>query len=142
MEFPKRLDAGAKITVDVETVFANAMKPYPAQITQAEKQFMLFTGNVYYYSPYMTTEQTTTVNCFSSTIESYTKTKPVVTAENSITYGPYEKKSPFSQVRKASVLGMTFTSDSRRITNLMDVFYMQQQGKLCWLTHNFFRIIP
>ncbi|KAK2177069.1 hypothetical protein NP493_619g00046 [Ridgeia piscesae] len=97
VEFPKRLDAGAKITVDVETVFANAMKPYPAQITQAEKQFMLFTGNVYYYSPYMTTEQTTTVNCFSSTIESYTKTKPVVTAENSITYGPYEKKSPFSQ---------------------------------------------
>ena len=111
VEFPKRLDAGAKITVDVETVFANAMKPYPAQITQAEKQFMLFTGNVYYYSPYMTTEQTTTVNCFSSTIESYTKTKPVVTAENTITYGPYEKKSSFSQVRKASILGMTFTTD-------------------------------
>ncbi|KAI0216738.1 Dolichyl-diphosphooligosaccharide--protein glycosyltransferase subunit 1 [Lamellibrachia satsuma] len=97
VEFPNRLDTGAKITVDVETVFANALRPYPAQITQAEKQFMLFTGNVYYYSPYSTTEQTTTINCFSSTIESYTKTKPVVTAENTITYGPYEKKEPFSQ---------------------------------------------
>ena len=48
------------------------------EITQREKQLVLFTGNHYVYSPYKVKSQTTKVQLPSSVVESYTKTlKPV-----------------------------------------------------------------
>lgn len=93
---PSSLEAGKAVTIDVETVFNRALKPYPAQIAQSEKQFVQFSGNAYFLSPYKTTTQTTVVNCPSSSIESFSKVKPATQAESSITYGPYENKDAHS----------------------------------------------
>lgn len=93
------LEAGKSVTIDVETVFSHALRPFPAEITQAEKQLVVYESNLYFYSPYKTTTQTSVVSLASSNIESYTKTKPVSTSDNTITYGPYENKAAFSQVR-------------------------------------------
>ena len=93
--------------MDVETVFTHSLTAYPAQIAQSEKQFVRFTGNAYFYSPYSTTTQTTVVNCASSTVESYSKVKPVAASESSVTYGPYENKDAFSSVSILSS-GVTF----------------------------------
>ena len=88
------------MTVTVETVHSHTLKPYPSQITQAEKQLVQFQANVLFLSPYKTTTQTTTVTCASNNIESYTKTvKPVHASDSTITYGPFEDKAAFSQVR-------------------------------------------
>lgn len=93
------LDAGKSITVEVEAVFAHVLTPYPSQITQSEKQFVVFEGNLYFYSPYETASQKTIVTAASSTLESYTKTKPVSVLDNVITYGPHENKGPFSEAQ-------------------------------------------
>ncbi|KAL4226817.1 proteasome regulatory particle base subunit [Mactra antiquata] len=97
VNFPSALETGKSITVTVDTTFAHALSPFPRQITQAEKQYVVFIGNLYVYSPYKVTTQSTTVNTASNTIESYTKTKPVSQTENTISYGPYENKEPFSE---------------------------------------------
>ncbi|PVD24403.1 hypothetical protein C0Q70_14885 [Pomacea canaliculata] len=94
---PSGLDAGRSVTVDVEAIFAHALTPYPSQITQAEKQSVVFDGNLYFYTPYQTVSQKTTVVTSSAVVESYTKTKPVSISDNVITYGPFENRLPFSE---------------------------------------------
>ncbi|XP_070193172.1 dolichyl-diphosphooligosaccharide--protein glycosyltransferase subunit 1-like isoform X2 [Littorina saxatilis] len=91
------LDAGKTVTVEVDAVYAHALTPYPAQITQAEKQYVVYEGNLYLYSPYKTLSQKTTVTAASTSLESYTKTKPVSVSENIITYGPFDEKAPFTE---------------------------------------------
>ncbi|XP_060587846.1 dolichyl-diphosphooligosaccharide--protein glycosyltransferase subunit 1-like [Ruditapes philippinarum] len=97
VNFPKALETGKSITLNVNSVYAHALTPFPRQVTQAEKQYVVFTGNLYVFLPYKVKTQTTTVTTASSTIESYTKTKPVSQSESTITYGPYENKEAFSE---------------------------------------------
>ncbi|KAH9510178.1 proteasome regulatory particle base subunit [Bulinus truncatus] len=93
------LDAGKSVVVDVEAIFAHVLKPYPSEITQAEKQLVVLETNLYFYSPYKTNSQTTVITTANSNIESYTKTKPVSQSDNLITYGPFEDKAPFSEAQ-------------------------------------------
>ena len=92
------LGAGKQIVVNVETVHSHSLQPYPAQIAQSEKQYVKFDCNMYMYSPYKVTTQTTIVNTATSNIESYTKTSPVSVSDSTITYGPFTDKEPFSEV--------------------------------------------
>lgn len=97
IQLPSGLENGKSITIDVETVFSHALTPFPREITQAEKQFVVFTGNLYLFSPYKVTKQSTTVTTASNKIESYTKVKPFSQSETTITYGPYENKESYSE---------------------------------------------
>lgn len=98
IDLVKALEGGSEVSVDIETVFVHTLQPYPAQITQAEKQFVKFIGNVYVYTPYQVKTQSTTVNCATSNIESYTKEKPSSQNDKTVTYGPYDEVSPFKQL--------------------------------------------
>jgi oligosaccharyltransferase complex subunit alpha (ribophorin I) len=91
------LDSGKTVTVEVEAVFSHVLKPFPSEITQAEKQLVVLEANLYFYSPYSTTSQTTTITTNNANVESYTKTKPVSQSDTSINYGPFEDKAPFSE---------------------------------------------
>lgn len=92
------LEPGKSVHVDVESVYAHALAPFPTKIKQAEKQLVVFNGNVYLYSPYKITTQTTTVTLSSSSVESYSKSpKPVAQSDKTITYGPYEAREPFTE---------------------------------------------
>lgn len=106
------LASGKKTTVEVETAFSHSLRAYPSQITQAEKQFMEFSGSLHFYSPYKTTSQTTIVTCASSNIESYTKTGPVKVSDNVITYGPINDVEPFS----TAVLTVHYENNSPFLT--------------------------
>ncbi|KAL3853057.1 hypothetical protein ACJMK2_016639 [Sinanodonta woodiana] len=97
VQLPMALLTGKSIAVAVEAVYTHALQPFPTEIVQGEKQFVVFLGNLYFYSPYKTTTQTTIVKTFSSNIESYTKTKPVSQSDNTISFGPYENQAPFSE---------------------------------------------
>jgi len=97
IDFATPLEAGKEAKVTVETAFSHTLTPYPAEITQAEKQLVRFTFSAFTYSPYKVSKQTTVVKCASSSIESYTKTvKPVSSQDTEVTYGPFENKEPFS----------------------------------------------
>lgn len=89
------LEAGRSSVIEVETVFAQHLVPYPSEITQGEKQLVLYNGNLYFFSPYTTTSQTTNVVA-TSNIEFFTKVKPFTHNDNAINYGPYENIAPFS----------------------------------------------
>jgi len=97
IDLPFALDTGKDITLDVDTIFGHSLQPFPTHITQAEKQLVKFTGNLYFYSPYRTQTQTSVVTCASSAIDYYTKEKPVSASDKTITYGPYENVDPFKQ---------------------------------------------
>lgn len=96
------LAPGKSVNVEVETVLTHSLNPYPAAITQKEKQLILFNGNNYIYTPYKTTKQSTTVLVGTKNIESYSKLKPVSQSDTNIVYGPYNNIPPFS-VEKLSV---------------------------------------
>lgn len=80
----------ANPVLNVEAIFTKSLQPYPTHITQAERQFVRYFGSAYFYSPYKTLKQKTTVQLTSKAVESYTPVKPSVQADSVITYGPYE----------------------------------------------------
>nr|CAD7459342.1 unnamed protein product [Timema tahoe] len=90
------LQPGKTITVDIEIAYTYVLSPHPAAITQNDKQLVRYSGNHYFYSPYATLKQSTTVTLNTRNIESYSKLKPVSQSENKINYGPYEKIPGFS----------------------------------------------
>lgn len=77
-------------TIVLETVFAKALQAYPTAISQNEKQLVRYLGNAYFYSPYKTLSQKTTVNVGTRSVESFTQVKPSAQSDNAIVYGPYE----------------------------------------------------
>lgn len=82
--------------VYVETVFTKFLKPLPEQITQQEKQLVQYFGTAYFYSPYKTVTQKTTIHLASKSVESFTQVKPSSHSDTTITYGPYDNIEPFS----------------------------------------------
>lgn len=88
--------------IEVETVFTSLLEPFPTQIVQSERQLVVYNGNNYFLSPYLTKTQTTKVKLTpSGSIESFTKLKPVQQNDRTISYGPYEKieSNSFSEMR-------------------------------------------
>uniref|UniRef100_A0A8D1X1V4 Dolichyl-diphosphooligosaccharide--protein glycosyltransferase subunit 1 n=1 Tax=Sus scrofa TaxID=9823 RepID=A0A8D1X1V4_PIG len=94
---PVALDPGAKISVTVETVYTHVLQPYPTQITQSEKQFVVFEGNHYFYSPSPPKSQSMRVKLASRNVESYTKLGNPTRSEDLLDYGPFRDVPPYSQ---------------------------------------------
>jgi len=87
-------DASAQLKII--TVFTNLLEPFPAEITQLENQFIRLKNNHYFYSPYRTDSQKTTIKLSSSNVQSFTKLSPFSTKGSNIQFGPYENINPFS----------------------------------------------
>lgn len=91
------LAAGARVKLTIETTFTHVLRPFPTHIVQAEKQFVVFEGSHYFYSPYPTKTQITRVKLASKNVESYTKLGNPSKSEDSIEYGPFKDIAPYSQ---------------------------------------------
>ncbi|XP_053672599.1 dolichyl-diphosphooligosaccharide--protein glycosyltransferase subunit 1 [Anopheles nili] len=95
--FSMTLPAGASSpVVYIETVFTKSLKPFPSAIAQTDRQLVQYFGNVYFYSPYPTVTQKTTVHLSSRNVESFTQFKPSAQADSTISYGPYDNVAAFS----------------------------------------------
>lgn len=82
---------GASADLIIVMVFTHLLEPYPTHISQADKQLVLYNGNHYFFSPYLTLTQSTRVKLPSGgLLESYTKLKPSSTSSGSVNLGPYE----------------------------------------------------
>lgn len=93
---PSPLQAGNSVTVSMDTVFSHTIEAHPAKIGQNDKQLVRFVANVYHFSPYPTTTQTTTFVLPTASPESYTRVKPVTAQDTNIVYGPYSSVAPLS----------------------------------------------
>ena len=98
IELPNDLRGGQTITLEIEVAHAHALRMYPAEITQGERQLVLYKTNAYYYSRYSTQTQKTTVILPTDRAESYTQTpKPVTKSEQTIIYGSYDNVAALSR---------------------------------------------
>lgn len=91
--------AGGSVSpvIEVNAVFSKLLTPHPAAIEQSEKQLVLYQGNHYFLTPYVTETQSTKVKIpAGSQIESYSKLKPNSQSSNTIDFGPYTKIAPIS----------------------------------------------
>jgi oligosaccharyltransferase complex subunit alpha (ribophorin I) len=91
------LASGETVKVTIDMVFSHALRAFPEKIAQAEKQNVVLEGNHYFFSPYKTGKQSTTVKLTSSTVESYSKLKPTSQEEETVNYGPYENIAPLQK---------------------------------------------
>lgn len=82
-------------TLKVVSVFTGLMEPYPAEISQLENQFVRIKNSHYFFSPYITETQKTTIKLASSSIESYTKLSPFSAKGSSLVFGPYKDVQGF-----------------------------------------------
>lgn len=91
VSFVVNLPAGAPTQIlFIETVFTKSLVPYPTEIQQSDRQLVRYFGNAYFYSPFKTLSQKTTVQLSSKNVESYTTVKPSSQSDSTIIYGPYE----------------------------------------------------
>merc|ERR1719206_369979 len=81
---PKTLSAGGEASYTAEEVYGNTLTVFPEKITQSQNQLAVYEGNVFFYSPYKTTDQSTTVELPSATVESYTKTHNAEKSDTSL----------------------------------------------------------
>lgn len=128
IELKDALTPGATSSVNIEVVLGGAQEMYPAAITQKEKQLTRHIGNVYAYLPYTVTSQTTTVSLFSSSIESYTKVKPVSQQDTTIKYGPYSNIAPFTEAEL--VIHAENNSPMLVVSNLLRVIEVSMWGNI------------
>lgn len=90
-EFSFTLEPTAQsAAIHIETVFSKLLHPHPKEITQSEKQYVKYIGNIHIFSPYKTQTQRTTVQLSSENILAYTQLKPFSVSNNVLRYGPYE----------------------------------------------------
>jgi len=100
---PKTLSAGGEASYTAEEVYGNILTVFPEKITQSQNQLAVYEGNVFFYSPYKTSDQSTTVELPSATVESYTKTH---NAEKSDTTIKYEGSDDLENVAPSSSAAM------------------------------------
>nr|CAG4646197.1 EOG090X04O4 [Macrothrix elegans] len=91
------LEAGQTVKILVGTVFTHSLRPYPAEISQKEKQLVQYHGSAYIFSSYKVSSQTTKILLSSSNVESFTKLKKSSSSESTVTYGPYENIAPLTE---------------------------------------------
>eukprot|EP00049_Salpingoeca_infusionum_P018177 m.356078 g.356078 ORF g.356078 m.356078 type:complete len:446 (-) comp17432_c0_seq1:298-1635(-) len=82
------IGAGKSVKLTITQVYTHAQTPFPAEITQLERQLVKFNTNVYFTSSYATTKQTTTIR-LAGKEESHTKVTPNKLVGKLLTYGPF-----------------------------------------------------
>ena len=90
-----RADVGS-VYLSVEAVFTEVLVPYPYEISQTENQYVKLTDSHYFFSPYLTESQNTTVILTPNTeIKSFTELSPYSKKkENKLSFGPYQFIEP------------------------------------------------
>jgi oligosaccharyltransferase complex subunit alpha (ribophorin I) len=80
--------------LSVYAVHSHMLAPYPGEITQGEPQLVLLELDAYFSTPYPTAKMTTTVDLYSSAVETWTRHPPSRRKGDTVRYGPYENVPP------------------------------------------------
>lgn len=89
------LRSKGRAPIVVEYVLTNALQPHPAEITQKDRQLMIFYGNAYFYSPYKSLKSSIKFQTGTRRIEDYTNFNPVSLSSGDVIYGPHGPLEPF-----------------------------------------------
>ncbi|TGZ66390.1 hypothetical protein CRM22_005337 [Opisthorchis felineus] len=87
------------IQFTVAVVLTNLLEPKPAEVLQAQSQFVKYTGNVMFFTPYTTERQKTTVVVPQGELLRYTSApEPITKQPRKLEYGPYEGIAAFTHI--------------------------------------------
>lgn len=86
--------------INIEAIFTKSLHPSPSQIAQSDRQLVEYYGNAYFYSPYKTILQKTTLQLATKSIESFTTLKAATQTDNKVTYGPYDNIEGALEIRR------------------------------------------
>lgn len=125
---PKPLAPSATLDVRGYQVFTHTQTPYPASISQTEKQLVKYYDNAYIASPYVTQTQTTTIKLATSHIEHKTDVAPTSVKGDTITYGPYVDLQSFRHAE----LFLHFENNANflTVTSLVKEFEISHWGNV------------
>ncbi|VDO03043.1 unnamed protein product [Rodentolepis nana] len=116
IEIPKA-DAGKRFKFTVSSYFTGLLEPRPAEISQADSQFVELLVNVAHFSAYPTKKVSTTVTLGSGQILFFSEDiTPVKKSTNKIIYGPFENVAPFE--KRVAKFNYENTSPFLAITSL------------------------
>jgi len=90
------LRSKGRAPIVVEYVLTSALYPHPEEITQKDRQLMMFYGNAYFYSPYKSLKSSIKFQTGTRRIEDYTNFNPVSLTSGDIIYGPHGSLEPFA----------------------------------------------
>ena len=93
----KKLAAGDTTTIQLVMLMSNVEAPIPPSIAQGESQLVRYNGNLHFYSPFVTNDESLSVLLPSAKIEEATKHETRSISRDSISYGDFSSTSPFSQ---------------------------------------------
>lgn len=98
-----------KHPIIITSVYTKLSEPYPAEISQSERQLVRYTGLQTSLSPYLTKTITTRIKLPSSSrLESFTKATKMTTGTNKLIYGPFKDV----QANQAEPLVVHFENNS------------------------------
>lgn len=92
---PKALGKGDIVNLELYYVLTNVVKPFPAEISQADPQLLLFEDSHYGLSAYPVKSQVTVVRLPNGNVESFTKKDPSKQSDLDLKFGPYENVNAF-----------------------------------------------
>jgi len=95
LTFENEIDSEELTQITVTLVYAHVLRMLPAEITQKENQYVVYKGNRYADSCYVTKKQHTKINVASETIKSYTKDGHENVSGKKMKYGTYSNIAPF-----------------------------------------------
>ncbi|XP_078488301.1 dolichyl-diphosphooligosaccharide--protein glycosyltransferase subunit 1-like [Ciona intestinalis] len=128
---PESLKSKGTFTFTADEVFANALSPFPKEITQSQNQLVVYRGNHFYFSPYLSESQTTSVELPSSTIETFSKFGNPSHEDTTIKYGDTKE---FENVPANSQNAMKIHYENNTpfltVTNLKRVIEISHWGNI------------
>ncbi|KAJ3295132.1 proteasome regulatory particle base subunit [Borealophlyctis nickersoniae] len=96
VELAKPLKEGDEVTVVITATYTHLVKAFPKEIPQLGKQMLEFRDNVYFFSPYKSEKQKTTLKISSEIVSLREEPHPVTRSQGAIVYGPYTDVAPLS----------------------------------------------
>ncbi|CAD5226969.1 unnamed protein product [Bursaphelenchus xylophilus] len=102
IELPAPLAVGQTTNVLVRAQITQALRPFPAKISQSENQFVVYSGNALLGLPYVVEKETTTIKYGSGKLIEFTAVEPAKQNGGSIVYGPYSN-TPANAIKPITV---------------------------------------
>ncbi len=115
ISLPETISQGDSLKLKLKVVLVHALKPFPESIKLGDDQFMLYYGNVYFTTPYLTKSQSSQFKFGNGKLESYSEVQPVSQTGDIIKFGPYSDIEAFeySKMRVHYVNNYPFAVFSR-----------------------------
>ncbi|CAD5220074.1 unnamed protein product [Bursaphelenchus okinawaensis] len=96
IELASPLAAGQSVVVFVKAQITQALRPFPAKISQSENQFVVYTGDAQLGLPYVVDKETTTIKYGSGKLVEFSQVESSKQGSGSVTYGPYTKSPAYA----------------------------------------------